>query len=121
MAFGYVLKAYNHPLYKYVCAGSITAGLIIFSFAKMDSKSAEMSINATGITLLMTSLFFDALLNTQTDSEKKKRATFEPMQAMMANNFVGVFVCISFILYHYVMYEENLLATITSQNVSLLL
>lgn len=86
MGLGLIRKTYSYSLYKYICAGVITLGLVIFNVAKLGSKVTSMTISFIGLLLLFNSLFFDGLVATQTDKDKNKGEKSTPFDLMLANN-----------------------------------
>lgn len=116
MFFGIFRKTYNYKLYKYICAFMITVGLIVFNLAKYGSKIDGLSISAMGMLLLLVSLFFDGLLGTQSDIEKKKRNKPSAFHLMVANNIMGILTSIVIIYGTYLLSGENLMHEITPSN-----
>ena len=90
MGVGLIRKTYSYSLYKYICAGVITIGLVVFNIAKLGSKVSAMTINSIGLCLLFISLFFDGLVATQTDKDKNKGEKSTPFDLMLANNICGI-------------------------------
>mmetsp|Transcript_20875 Transcript_20875/g.18493 ORF Transcript_20875/g.18493 Transcript_20875/m.18493 type:complete len:249 (+) Transcript_20875:3-749(+) len=86
MGIGLIRKTYSYPVYKYICAGVITLGLIVFNIAKLGSQVNSMSFNAFGLFLLFLSLFSDGLVATQTDKDKNKGEKSTPFDLMLSNN-----------------------------------
>lgn len=82
MGVGLLRKTYSYSLYKYICAGVITLGLVVFNIAKLGSHMSTMTINTIGLCLLFISLFFDGLLATQTDKDKNKGEKSTPFDLM---------------------------------------
>ena len=61
MMMGLIRGTYNYPLYKYLCGGVITLGLVFFNMAKGGTVSID---NNLGFVLLLMSLLFDGFLGT---------------------------------------------------------
>jgi UDP-galactose transporter B1 len=116
MAFGWARGTYDHKAYKYMCAFMITVGLIVFNIAKLGSKFTDMTISAVGFGLLFVSLFFDGLLSTQSDIEKKKRKRPNAFHLMVSNNIVGILSCSVIMLYKYYTSGVNMIYEVNSQN-----
>ena len=117
MAFGWFRGVYNHKLYKYICALFITVGLVIFNIAKLGSKVSSMSVNFIGMFLLFVSLFFDGLLNSQSDIEKQKKQRPNAFNLMIANNIVGILSSVVILTFRYSTTGQNLLLEITGDNI----
>lgn len=99
----------------------ITVGLIIFNVAKMGSKIQGMGFNAIGMFLLFLSLFFDGLLATQTDSEKKKTKSTNPFKLMFSSNLVGLTLYVSMAAYTYFVKHVNVFNELNENNITKIL
>lgn len=120
IAFGYFRKTYNYSTYKYVCACMVTVGLLIFNICKLGNKVTGIAVNATGISLLFISLFFDGVLATECDKDKKSKRK-SPFYLMVGNNTTGILCCSAFVLYYYVAEGKFILNEINKNNIFLLL
>jgi len=90
MGLGLIRRTYSYPVYKYVCAGIITLGLIVFNVAKLGTKVNSMSISIAGLFLIFLSLISDGLVATQTDKDKNKGEKSTPFDLMLSNNICGI-------------------------------
>lgn len=102
MFVGILRKVYSYPLSKYISALIITAGLLVFNLARLGSKASEIDMNLTGGLLLLGSLAFDGLVNTQSDIEKKKGMKSHAFHLMVSNNLVGLIMAVGFLCFNYV-------------------
>lgn len=116
MGIGLIRRTYSYALYKYICAGVITLGLVVFNIAKLGSKVSTMTINTTGLCLLFFSLFFDGLVATQTDKDKNKGEKSTPFDLMFANNVCGIISSSLVMLSTYFSTGEFILNEITLSN-----
>jgi UDP-galactose transporter B1 len=116
MAFGIIRKTYDYPLYKYVCAGFITVGLVVFNLAKLGSKVAGMTFSTFGIILLFISLFFDGLNGTQADKDKNKNGG-GMFSLMLGNNIVGVILVVGIMIMAYLRTGEILIYQLNTNNI----
>jgi solute carrier family 35 (UDP-galactose transporter), member B1 len=90
MIIGIFRGTYSYPLVKYICAILITIGLIVFN---LGGKKDDFNVSGIGAVLLVISLLFDGLLNTQSDLEKGKGNKTHAFHLMVSNNLVGAFFC----------------------------
>lgn len=115
MAFGIVRKTYDYSLYKYICAGFITVGLVIFNIAKLGSSVAGMTFSTFGIILLFMSLFFDGLNGTQADKDKNKNGG-GMFSLMLANNIMGIILVVFIMILTYANTGEILIYQLNMNN-----
>lgn len=85
----------------------ISGGLVLFNWSKMKSKKTDEGNNSFGLALVMCSLAFDGLTQTQTDMNHKKSKRDFAYPGMLVNNLVGLLFSGSFYIFSVVQYGEN--------------
>jgi len=73
----------------------------------MKSKKTDEGNNTFGLALVMCSLAFDGLTQTQTDMNHKKSKRDFAYPGMLVNNLVGLLFSGSFYVFSVVQYGEN--------------
>lgn len=116
MTMGWFRGTYNYKIYKYICAITITLGLVIFNVAKLGNQVGSMNLNPIGFGLLFLSLFFDGLVATQSDIEKHKRKKPSPFHMMVASNMVGILLNVGIIAYTFIVHGENVFLQVHQNN-----
>ena len=85
---------------QFAVAFFISFGLMIFNYSKLKNKKGdENKDNTIGLLLVIGSLLFDGLSNTQTDKNQKKSKRDFAYLTMLYNNLFGL--CLSLIIYSY--------------------
>ena len=101
MIVGILRKVYSYPLSKYLCAIGVTVGLAYFNLSNVLSKdkNSSFNLNQTGVILLLGSLLFDGINNSEADMIKKKGKMPSAFILMITHNCVGALISIAKILY----------------------
>ena len=85
---------------QFAVAFFISFGLVIFNYSKLKNKKGdEDKDNTIGVLLVLGSLLFDGLSNTQTDKNHKKSKRDFAYLSMFYNNLFGL--VLSFVIYLY--------------------
>lgn len=113
MIVGIIRGTYSYPMIKYICAVSVTGGLVIFNLAKIlsakpDLNEKDSSLKWIGYALLVVSLTLDGVINTQCDIVKRRSTKKNQVfRFMVSNNLVGIFITVAMLAYEAGQYGTN--------------
>ena len=101
---GTIRQVYKPDPKQFVVAFLITAGLLIFNFAKMKTNETE---HMTGLWMVIVSLLFDGMTQTQTDMQHAKSKRDFAYPAMFTNNCFGLLLSLSIYIYNVVFLGDD--------------